>query len=118
MDPIDTQSEIAENDPNADEQMNTEDEKENEKEDEKIFDTVETTTTKIFSIEAIHNDYFDSASKTVCEMCNYTYNTMYNKTRDRSIHWFKTHFRQKFIEEIGEKMKISFPKGGPNHLLL
>ena len=82
-----------------------------EKRDEKIFDIVETPTansTKIFSIEDIHNDYFDSASKTVCEMCNYTYNTQH--TRDRSIHWLKTHFKQKFDEEIGEKMKISFPQ--------
>ena len=70
--------------------------------------TVEKSPIKIFTIEGIHNDYFDSASKTVCEMCNYTYNTQH--TRDRSIHWLKTHFKQKFDEEIGEKMKISFPQ--------
>ena len=90
-------------------QMNTD-----ENRDEKIFDTVETSTTtnstKLFSIEAIHNDYFDSASKTVCEMCNYTYNTQFSASRDRSTHWLKKHFRQKFNEEIGEKMKISFPR--------
>ena len=90
-------------------QMNTD-----ENRDEKIFDTVETSTTtnstKLFSIEAIHNDYFDSASKTVCEMCNYTYNIQFNKSRDRSVHWLKKHFREKFNEEIGEKMKTSFPK--------
>ena len=73
-------------------------------------DTVEKSPIKIFTIEGIHNDYFDSASKTVCEMCNYTYNTTFNKSRDRSVHWLKTHFRQKFHDEIGEKMKISFPK--------
>ena len=90
--------------------MNTDENK-----DEKIFDTVETSTTtngtKIFSKEwLLHNDYFESASKTVCEMCNYTYNTQFSASRDRSTHWLKKHFRQKFNEEIGEKMKTSFPK--------
>ena len=97
--------EIAINDhPNAEDetQMNAD-----ENRDEKTFDTVETSTTnntKIFSIEDIHTDYFESASKTVCEMCNYTY-----KSKDRSIHWLNIHFRQKFNEEIGEKINISFP---------
>ena len=97
--------EIAINDhPNADDetQMNAD-----ENRDKRTFDTVETSTTnstKIFSIEDIHTDYFDSASKTVCEMCNYTY-----KSKDRSIHWLNIHFRQKFNEEIGEKINISFP---------
>ena len=90
--------------PNAEDetQMNKD-----ENRDEKIFDIVKTPTTnstKIFSIEDIHNDYFDSASKTVCEMCNYTY-----KSKDRSIHWLNIHFRQKFNEEIGEKINKSFP---------
>ena len=105
--------EIAINDhPNAEDetQMNTDENK-----DEKIFDTVETSATtngtKIFSKEwLLHNDYFESASKTVCEMCNYTYNTQFSASRDRSTHWLKKHFRQKFNEEIGEKMKISFPR--------
>ena len=106
---------LVENHENVEE--NAEDENQmnaDENRDEKIFDTVETSITtkssKLFSIEAIHNDYFDSASKTVCEMCNYTYNTQFNKSRDRSVHWLKKHFREKFNEEIGEKMKISFPK--------